>query len=359
MARLDRIATRIFYDDKRRIIFFPLFVVSLVYRAVVGIRNFLYKCGLLSTQSVTCPVISVGNIMVGGTGKTPTVIMLADMLKGHGWRPAVLSRGYGGKRKNKNDAAVVSDGKAFFMGPREAGDEPVQIAESLPSVPVIVGADRALAGRLAIEKLGANVLILDDGFQHRQLTRDIDIVLLDEERPFGNGFLLPRGGLREPHRALKRADTVILTTGGSHDGPLGTGFHCSHVFRGCRTPVNLIRGFDNNKYPLADLSGKSVCAFSGIARPEGFQSMLKPLCSDLTSLIPFPDHHIYTVGDIEHIRKKYRDCGAHMLVTTVKDGVKLKEWPDFFRELWMLDISMEIFSPDLDFEEYIIKRLER
>ena len=173
-------------------------LLSLPYGAAVALRNHLYDRELLRTAKLPCPVVSVGNLTVGGTGKTPTVILLAALLKEHGHRPAVLSRGYGGHAKASVN--VVSDGNRILLGWREAGDEPVLIAGALPGVPVLTGPKRFLTGRAAVERFGADVLILDDAFQHRSLFRDIDIVLIDAARPFGNGFLLPRGPLREPPR---------------------------------------------------------------------------------------------------------------------------------------------------------------
>ena len=177
---------------------------------IVAARNRLYDGGLLKQQKLPRPVISVGNLTVGGTGKTPTVIFIAHILKDHGYRPAVLSRGYGGSANAPVN--VVSDGNRILMGWREAGDEPILIASAVPGIPVLTGSRRLLTGRAAVETFGADVLILDDAFQHRSLFRDIDMVLLDAARPFGNGFLLPRGPLREPRIPLRRAD-ILLRTG--------------------------------------------------------------------------------------------------------------------------------------------------
>jgi len=359
MGRLNNIASRIFDDDRRLLRFVPLVLLSLVYRAGVGLRNFLYDTGILRAHRMTCPVISVGNIMVGGTGKTPMAIMLADMLKGRGFRPAILSRGYGGKRRGTGRAYVVSDGRGVLMGPEEAGDEPVLIARNVPDVPVIVARDRSHAGLLAVERFDADVLILDDGFQHRRLARDIDIVLLDGRRPFGNGFLLPRGGLREPRTALRRADTVIITSTGKADGLFPAGLSQASVFRGRRRPVDLVRGREKDTCPLACLADKRICAFSGIARPDSFRRILDPLCGEVASFVPFPDHHVYTAGDVERIRKVSRDCGAQIMVTTEKDGIRLTRFPDFFQDVYLLRIAMEVASSRPSFEEYLVTGLKR
>lgn len=357
--RLSKIAARTLHDDRKLARFLPLLLASLLYRSGVTLRNVLYDTGIFRVLRMPCPVISVGNIVVGGTGKTPTVIMLADMLNDRGWKPAVLSRGYGGRRKRESDAAVVSDGRKVLMDPEEAGDEPVLIAQRLPGIPVIIAGDRSRAGRLAVERFGSDVLILDDGFQHRRLARDIDIVLLDGERPFGNGFLLPRGGMREPHGALRRADALILTSGGGTGNvPLEEIPHIP-VFEGRRRSVDFVKGRENETRPLADLMGKRVCAFSGIANPDGFRRMLESLCVDIASFLPFPDHHVYTAGDVENIKKVCRDSGAHLMVTTEKDGIKLACFPDFFGDVCRLRITMEIVSSGPAFEEYVVTRLKR
>jgi tetraacyldisaccharide 4'-kinase len=214
-----------------------LYILSFPYRLAVGVRNFLYDNGLLRSNKLSCPVISIGNLTAGGTGKTPLTILLGRMLKEKGFRPAILSRGYG--RQGVKSIGVVSNGSSILMDHREAGDEPFLMSQLLPQVPVIVGASRFLAGKKAIEELGADILILDDGFQHRGLYRDIDIVLLGSSRPLGNGRLLPGGSLRESPQALRRADIIVMT-GSSRkaDSRLPDRLHSllkhsSHCFQSC------------------------------------------------------------------------------------------------------------------------------
>ncbi len=358
MVRLHNIASRIFHDDRRLLRFVPLFLLSLVYRGIIALRNLLYDAGVCAAKKIGCKVINVGNITVGGTGKTPMVIMLAGILKREGFRPVILSRGYGGKRKGQGYAGVVSDGHDMLMGPDEAGDEPVLMAKRVRDVPVIVGKERVLTGRLAVERFGADVLILDDGFQHRRLFRDLNIVLLDSERPFGNGFMLPRGGLREPSGSLQRADMVVMTSTKETENPPPGGIPQIPVFSSRRKPVDLVRGRVQDIVPLMYLKGKRVCAFSGIAEPDGFRKILEPLCGEVVSCIPFPDHHVYASGDVEHIRTVCRDSGAQIMVTTEKDGIKLTRFPGLFQDVYLLRISMEMISTSPTFEECIFTHLK-
>jgi len=357
MVKPDDIISRILRDESRQLRFLPLLLSSFIYRGGVAVRNYCYDTGLIHAHKVKCAVISVGNVVVGGTGKTPFVIMLADMLRKHGFKPAILSRGYKGAQEGK--ISVVSDGHNILMDASDAGDEPVLAADILRDVPVIIGKERSRAGNLAVERFGADILILDDAFQHRRLFRDIDIVLLDSEHPFGNGFMLPRGGLREPANALGRADAVIFTsTEGSTDTPPVTESLRLPTFRGLRRAKTLI-GSEPGIVPLEFLKGKRICAFSGIAKPDSFRKILEPLCREITLFTPFPDHHLYTGKDIEYIRETFRESRAELILTTEKDGIKLTGFPDFFRDIYRLRMEMEILPSGLDFEEYILTRLEK
>ncbi|MCK4535053.1 MAG: tetraacyldisaccharide 4'-kinase, partial [Syntrophobacterales bacterium] len=235
--------------------------------------------------------------------------------------------------------------------------------DSLKGVPVIIGKERSLAGKLAVERFGTDVLILDDAFQHRRLSRDIDIVLLDSEKPFGNGFVLPRGDLREPEKALQRADTIIFTSTEGGPDPATDNMPAVEIpqipiFMGYRRARELVGGEEKNILPLEYLKGKRICAFSGIANPDSFRRILEPLCGGITVFIPFPDHHVYTGKDIEHIREACRESRAELILTTEKDGIKLIESTDFFRDIYRLRMEMEIIPSSLNFEEYILTRLE-
>jgi len=334
---------------------------SLLYGGAVECRNHLYDEKLMPVRRLPCPVVSVGNLTVGGTGKTPTVIMLAKLLLERGWRPAVLSRGYGGK--SGSDIIVVSDGSSVLVDHTVAGDEPVLIAKSLRSVPVVTGTRRHRAGIIAIERFRANVLILDDGFQHRALARDVDIVLLDAASPFGNGCMLPRGMLREPMKSLSRASVIVASApaqGREEEGnlkeTLAAYSPAAPLFHGYRRAAEITDGFLNPAGTPESLAGKKVLAFSGIAEPQGFQKTAAPLSGGLIRFITFPDHHRYGKSDIDRIRRAQRESGADCILTTEKDAVKLVDFPDFVRNISVLRIVMEI-QPSAAFEHTILERI--
>lgn len=374
MVNLKNVWRNIWNDDgsTRRLNPFILFLIflSLLYRQTIKLRDRLYHTGVFKERKLPGKVISIGNITVGGTGKTPMVIMLANMLKEQGYRPAILSRGYGGKKKTP--LKVVSDGTHLLMGYVEAGDEPVLLAKSVRGVPVLTGSKRVITGKFARETLRADILILDDGFQHRSLFRDIDIVLLDAARPFGNGRLLPRGPLRESLEALKRAD-IIVWTGGDDDieekyGYGGTpprsvtsvcpGCDSAPVFRGYHRPKYLIQAATGKTYPPEYLNGKKVCAFAGIGSPKSFRKTIESIGGRVVAFIPFPDHHRYHRKDIAVIRGTATGSAAKTIVTTEKDGIKLADFPSFLEEIFLLHVEMEIVPSGEAFEALILEKLK-
>ena len=332
-------------NEFRRPLHIFFYLLSLPYGAAVLARNRLFDSGALPQQDVGCPVVSVGNLTVGGTGKTPMAIRVAGMLRDRGMRPAVLSRGYGGS--SAAGVLVVSDGRQLLAGPEEAGDEPVLIARRLPGVPVLAGAKRAVTGRYARENFGADVLVLDDGFQHRWIRRDLDIVLLDSREPLGNGFLLPRGPLREPPEALERAGVVVLTRseerGDALGGPLAGLVAGRPVLRTRIRPTRLI-ATDGAELPLSHLAGRRVFAFAGIARPESFRRTLEGLGADVAGFRALPDHHRYGAEDVRRIERAFDETGAEILVTTEKDGVKLSGLAAAPQRVFCLAIETEILE---------------
>ena len=331
-------------------------LLSFPYGAAIAVRNGLYNRGFLRQERLPCPVIAVGNVTVGGTGKTPTVILLAKLLKDRGRRPAILSRGYGGKAKGPVN--VVSDGYRILLSWREAGDEPVLMARSVPGIPVLTGPERVRTGRAAIGKFGADVLVLDDAFQHRALFRDLDILLLNGARPFGNGFLLPRGPLREPPSAIGRAHLVIRTgtTEEESDAPATVDALSLPAFRGLHRPRALVEAQTGRILPLAELQGKKVCAFAGIGHPEAFRRSLAELGAGIVSFKAYPDHHPYSRPHIEALEGLAHESGAEKIVTTEKDGVRLADFPDFLPKVLLLRIGMEVI-PAESFTELIFSRL--
>lgn len=336
-----------------------LYVLSLIYAAVIRLRNLSYDHGLLKQKRLRCPVISVGNLTVGGTGKTPMVIELAGLFMGWSLKPAVLSRGYGGK--STKEMNVISDGRSILSGPDEGGDEPLLIARRLPAVPVLTGSQRAVTGEHAIEHFGIDVAILDDGFQHRSLRRDLDIVLLDSGHPLGNGHLIPRGPLREPFSSLNRADLIVLTRAGKSgktlfERRLAEEFPAIPVFKACHRTGRLTEG-DGTFRPPSYLTGKKIYAFAGLAHPDSFRESIELLQGVIVGFRAFPDHHPYTAGDIADIEKEAGSLSADLILTTEKDGVKLAPCREFANRVWILGIDVEIIEEKERFVTLIRKKL--
>ncbi|MFO7570152.1 MAG: tetraacyldisaccharide 4'-kinase [Smithellaceae bacterium] len=354
---------RIWNDDTRRLspVRITLSILSLIYGQAVSLRNRLYDTGFFAARRLPCPVVSVGNITVGGTGKTPCVILIAKMLQAQGYRPAVISRGYGGK--SKAPVHVVSDGKTIPADAGMAGDEPLLIARALPGVAVITGAKRVNTAPIAIERFGADVILCDDAFQHRRIFRDINLVLLDFERPLGNGHLLPRGELRESPTGLCRADAFVLTRAAT-DKPIApeiSGIAQKNgipVFRARHQAVELLRGNESERLPVKALRGKKVCAFCGIARPDSFETTLLASGAELLSFLPYPDHHDFDPFDLAEIQNKFNACGADYLVTTQKDAARLAHCPDFLNMIWVVRMEMEMMDNQATFEAWLTKRLK-
>jgi tetraacyldisaccharide 4'-kinase len=305
-----------------------LSALSVLYRAAVSLRRAFFRLHIFKCNKISCPVISVGNLTLGGTGKTPTVIQVAQLLKRDNHRPVVVSRGYG--RKDDTEIIVVSDGRSVLVDVQTGGDEPVMIASMLPGIPVVVGRRRYHAALLALQQFNADVVVLDDGFQHLSLKRDLDIVLVDAGNPFGNGKLFPAGILREPINALERADAVLITkTDGTPDVETLKETIRRHtrarIFTSRQVPVDLIDSRSAEIKPLTDLRGSRVLAFSGIARPDSFTVMLRSLGADVAAICTYPDHFAYQRSDLAAVFRKAADEKVRMIVTTEKDAIRLKK----------------------------------
>jgi len=309
---------------------------AFLYKIGVHLRTAGYRKGLFPTRRLPCKVVSIGNITVGGTGKTPMSIYVASAVRRMGLRVAVLSRGYRGAAERSG--GIVSDGETIWMNPGQAGDEPYLIASKLKTVPVLVGKNRYRMGKIAVDRFHIDVIVLDDGFQHVGLERDLDLLLLDDRRPFGNRHLLPRGTLRESITALSRSDACILTRTLS---PASVSFDSIRamvkprpVFKSAHRAG--IRRFISGQNPHtssqressplpaeAILTGRPVFAFSGISGNTEFHHTVRRFGCELRGYLAFPDHHFYSNDDIERIHKKAEGAGAQLLVTTEKDEVRV------------------------------------
>ena len=336
------------------------FILSGFYYLAIKLRWLIYKLAVIPKTKLPCTVVSVGNITWGGTGKTPAVIMIAKLLREKGKRVAVLSRGYGRRKKKdkKSKISIVSDGKRLILSSREAGDEPFLLSKNLPNVPVIVGKNRIKGGKYTIDRFGTEVVVLDDGFQYWRLNRDIDIVTIDCLNPYGKGYLIPRGSLREPLSHLSRADIFLLTRVNfvSRDdlqriiGDLGKVNPRSIILESVHRPKYLQGTFSGEKKSLDFIKGKKVVAFSSIGNPYSFEKTLEDLGAKIVKIFRFPDHYDYQGNDLGKIEATYRtdlEKGEVIAVTTEKDGVRLErvispETDRAFWEIWILKIELEI-----------------
>jgi len=336
--------------------------ISWPYLLIINLRNWLYDKKIIAVEKLPCPVISVGNITVGGTGKTPCVIMLARLLQSKGFKPAILSRGYGGK--NTKSVNIVSDGKNILLDSKTAGDEPFLMAQSLKNIPIIVGSQRIKTGKAAISQFGANVLICDDAMQHRKIFRDIDLVLLDSQNPLGKGNVLPRGKLREPIACLKRASALMLTRTdevAETDNIKGKLAQSDNIpiFTSVHRLQDVIKADYSDIWPISKLSGKKVCAFCGIAKPDSFHKSLLAARAQILSWDTFPDHHNYSSAELETIKNKFYNDGADIIITTQKDGMRLQNFHEFLSMIYLLRIEMEVTPSRELFDKFILDRLAK
>jgi len=304
-----------------RIVFLLLLLCSVPYAGVMRLRSMLYCFGLLPSKRLPRPVISVGNVVVGGTGKTPMTLWVAAYLMARGKKVAVLTRGYGGRLEGQ--VAMVADGIRRLLEPADAGDEPCLLADQLPGLIVVMGSDRYRAGCLAMERFNPDIFILDDGFQHLKLHRDVDILLMDGRKPTGNGRIFPAGLLREPLSALRRAQLVLFTRS---DGVDPDGIVLPEGMERCHARHHLT-GFTTGRSvelrPFSDLTGLRGLAFAGIADPDGFFNSLEAAGVTLAATLAFPDHSSYGDEECAALARLKRSSRADFLITTAKDAVKL------------------------------------
>lgn len=362
-------------QNRNRSIRFLLWILkqlSHVYRSIVQLRLLLYEHRIFRHHMLGCQVISVGNLTVGGTGKTPVVEIFARELQLAGRRVAILSRGYKKSEpsfwdkmwrritltERREPPRVVSNGRTLLLDSAMSGDEPYMLASNLPDVCVLVDKNRVKSGRYAITKLGCDTLVLDDGFQYMPLKHRIHVVLVDKTNPFGNEYCLPRGIMREPIKNLKRADYIFITKSDGQDvdalrtrirdvNPGAEIIECRH------TPRYLRNIFDNKQLDLDWLRGRKVCALSGIAAPLGFEASIESFGADLLERYRFADHHRYTEQEILDMINAARDLGADAIITTEKDAVRFPKLARVDVPVYYIRVDIEILKGAEDFQACI------
>lgn len=340
--------------------------LSYLFLMVVSIRYFLYRTGLLRRYPLGTQVISIGNVTAGGTGKTPVTEIFARTLAAEGRKVAILSRGY--RRKEApwwqrlftqviEKPLVVSDGRRVLLDSATGGDEPYMLASNLPGVAVVVDRNRVKAGRYAVNRLGCDTLILDDGFQYQKLKHSIEVVLVDSTNPFGNGNLLPRGILREPVRNLKRADIIFLTKCRGDVSAVKEEIRryntTAEIVECNHTPKVMKDVWSREEFPLDWLRDKTVCTLSGIASPKGFENSLRHLGAKVVWCERYADHHRYDASEVLYALNRTADMGADALVTTEKDAVRFPRLETAPVKCLYLRIAIEILVGGESFTQLI------
>ncbi len=351
-----------------------LFGSSKIFMVAVKLRRWLYNIRLLRDKTLGVQVIAIGNLTVGGTGKTPVVEKFARELRDAGRNVAILSRGYRSKpppihvwlankiflREDQNPPRVVSDGKSLLLDSEMAGDEPYMLASNLRDVVVLVDKDRVKSGRYAIEKFGCDTLLLDDGFQYWHLRgRRHDVVLIDRQQPFGNEHLLPRGTLREPPSHLARAHTIFITKSDGQSAGLReriSKFNSSAAIIECvHHPLYLEDVFTGERKTLDFLAGKKVASLSGIAQPESFEQSLVKLGSELVYSKRFADHHRFTQQEVLNVINRAKKRMAGVIITTQKDAVRFPKIDRRDLQIFFMRVEIKIVSGANDFQDCVRK----
>jgi tetraacyldisaccharide 4'-kinase len=351
------------YGKRAALLRAVLLALSGVFRGIVQLRLWLYRERYLRNHPLGCMVVSVGNLTVGGTGKTPVVERLARTLQAGGRKVAILSRGYKSRRPpplkrlhgrltgriNESIPRIVSDGRRVLLGSREAGDEPYMLATNLPGVAVVVDKDRVKSGRYAINQLGVDTLVLDDGLQYLHLQHRLDIVLIDRQAPFGNEHLLPRGTLREPPGNLRRASYIFITksAGGDNSGlitRIRRYNRTAEIIECAHSPRHLQNVSTGESLPLAALRDTYVGAFSAIAAPESFEAGLTQLGARVELSRRFIDHHRFSEKEIRAFATRCQRRDVAMILTTEKDAVRFPRLTDLDVPVYFLRVEIEILN---------------
>src|SRR5689334_9201918 len=341
-----------------------LYLLSLVYARLVQLRLFLYRKRIFRERALGCLVISIGNLTVGGTGKTPIVEKFARALQAGGRRVAILSRGYKSVAKPSKRSwldrlrgvapdppRVVSDGQSILLDSLTAGDEPYMLANNLKDVMVLVDKDRVKSGLYAIREMKADTLLLDDGLQYLHLKHRLDIVLVDRQAPFGNEFLLPRGTLREPPRNLRRASYIFITksTGEPNDElikRIRRYNRTAEIIECAHQPLYLQDIYTGERLMLDRLRGALIGSICAIAVPESFEGALKSLGANVNLGLRFIDHHYFTETEIRSFINRCIRRDLSMIVTTEKDAVRMPRLPeaDVRVPIYFMRVEIEILS---------------
>jgi tetraacyldisaccharide 4'-kinase len=340
----------------------------------VKTRRFLYNVRILRDRTLGVQVIAIGNVTVGGTGKTPVVEKFARVLQDQGRNVAILSRGYRSKpppltqrlvdrlllRRESTPPRVVSDGRSLLLDSETAGDEPYMLASNLKDVVVLVDKDRVKSGRYAIEKFGSDILLLDDGFQYWKLRgRRQDIVLVDCQQPFGNDQLLPRGILREPPTHLSRASTIFITKSNGKTEELRRRIRSynptARIIECIHHPLYFEDVFTGERKGLDFLQGKRIASLSGIAQPESFEHSLVELGAELVYSKRFADHHRFTQQEILNAINRSKKRQAEAIITTQKDAVRFPKIDRRDVLFYFMRVEIKIVSGAKDFEDCVRK----
>jgi tetraacyldisaccharide 4'-kinase len=348
--------------------------LSRLYRAVIQLRQWLYAKGLFRHHTLGVQVISIGNLTVGGTGKTPVVETFARELQKEGRKVAILSRGYKKEeppwaerlldrllmREKSQPPRVVSDGKTLLLDSAMGGDEPYMLASNLPDVCVVVDRDRVKSGKYAINRLGCDTLLLDDGFQYLSLKPRVQVVLVDRTNPFGNENCLPRGVLREPIKNIRRADFIFITkSDGSGAEELKARLRKlndrAEIIECRHRPRYLQDLYTREQLPLERLQGMKVMAVSAIAVPKGFEEELQRLGAKIVQRVAFADHHRYSQQEIIDIINRAREVRADAIITTEKDAVRFPHLDRRDVSVYFLRVEIEILSGKEDFRSCIAR----
>ena len=351
-----------------------LYCLSKIFQLAVKTRRFLYNFRILRDSTLGVQVIAIGNLTVGGTGKTPVVEKFARELRDEGRNVAILSRGYRSKpvpvhqwllnkvflRDDTTPPRVVSDGRSLLLDSEMAGDEPYMLASNLKDVVVLVDKDRVKSGRYAIEKFGCDTLLLDDGFQYWKLKgRRLDVVLIDRQQPFGNERLLPRGTLREPPSHLARASFIFITKSDGNTAELRRRIAqvnpAAGIIECIHHPLYLEDVFTGQRSGLELLKGRKVASLSGIAQPESFEQSLVELQAELVYSKRFADHHRFTQQEILNVINRSKKRQADAIVTTQKDAVRFPKLDRRDLPIYFMRVEIKILSGANDFQDCVRK----